>query len=74
MQFTILALIAGAAAFTVPIVERTDCHCPSVPYNPCPGALYAAPVCGATDVLGVACLDVAPRMPFALFLPNLSAC
>lgn len=75
MQFTVLAtLIAGVAAFTVPVVERTNCpscpSCPSSSYNPCPGALYAAPVCGALDLLGVACLDVAPRTLFS-FLPAL---
>lgn len=29
-------------------------------YNACPNFLFAAPVCGAVNVLGLACLDVSP--------------
>lgn len=37
---------------------------PAPAYNACPNFLFAAPVCGAVNVLGLACLDVAPGKSF----------
>lgn len=75
--FAVAAFIAAAAAAALPSVESygddsygDDDDYGNIRYNACPHFLYATPVCGAVDVLGLACLDAKNgKLPQPIRLP-----
>lgn len=62
--FAVATFIAAATAAAVPASKTWgddgygDDGNGDVDYNACPNFLYSNPVCGAVDVLSLACLDV----------------
>lgn len=57
--FAVAALFTSVLA--APALEERTWGNPPSNYHPCNGGLYSQAQCCATDVLGVACLDGAPR-------------